>query len=284
MSIQSKTLHAENHVDLNREFRLRHVKNETEYFRPHDHDYCEIFLVLCGSAKHYVNGASFPISKGNLLFIRDWDLHDYHARSKDFEFLNLAFLKKTFSDMADFLGSGFDSSSLLSSPNPPCVRLSAHDTEKLRLSLAELHTDEPCSDETSCAVLKSLLRRKLTDIFFDRFSSVPTEESAVPFWLENAYEQMRKPKNFITGKERFFELSARSREHATRCLMRYYSVTPSDYVNFLRLHYAAGLLRSSNLSATDICYECGFHNVSWFYSIFEKEFGCSPIAYRKTLE
>lgn len=278
-TLSPKTLLAEKHVDAEYEFRLRHVKSETEYFRPHDHDYYEVFLVLGGSAHHYVNGKSFPLSKGNLIFIRDYDVHDYYERSKDFEFLNLAFLKNVFTDMRNFLGNGFDSVSLLGVRYPPCVRLSAHDTEKLRLSLAELHTTGE-----KVTLMRARMRRKLIDIFSDFFTLFPTEESKIPFWLENAYEQMRRPKNFVLGKERFFELAGRSREHTTRCLMHYYGVTPSDYINTLRLHYAAGLLRSSNLSATDICYECGFHNVSWFYNTFEKEFHISPIAYRKSAE
>ena len=54
--------------------------------------------------------------------------------------------------------------------------------------------------------------------------------------------------------------------------------------NELRLGYAANLLLSSNLSATDICYECGFCNLSWFYNAFEEKFEMSPIEYRKNAE
>ena len=270
---EPKTLLAEKHVDLNREYRLRHVKSETEYFRPHNHDYYEIFLVLGGNAQHWVNGDSVTVSKGILIFIRDFDTHDYHAQTKDFEFLNLAFTKTAFNDMANYLGDGFDAEGLLSVPYPPFVRLSSHDMQKLRLSLAELHS----FDETD-AILKARMRRKLADIFCDYFAAAPVKTETIPFWLENAYEQMRKPKNFVKGKERFFELTGRTREHSTRYLNKFYGTTPSELINDLRLRYAESLLRSSNLSVTDICFECGFHNVSWFYNTFEKKHGISPVS------
>ena len=120
-------------------------------------------------------------------------------------------------------------------------------------------------------------------IFTTYFGDIRTQDgqTEIPFWLENAYEKMRSPKNFIGGKSRFFDLCGVTREHASRSLKKYYNVTPSEYVGDLRLAYAAGLLRSSNLSATDICYECGFQNVSWFYNAFAEKFGLTPAKYRE---
>ena len=53
--MEQKTLLAIKHTDAATGFKLRHVKSETEYFRLHDHDYYEFFLVLKGSATHVVN-------------------------------------------------------------------------------------------------------------------------------------------------------------------------------------------------------------------------------------
>ena len=116
--------------------------------------------------------------------------------------------------------------------------------------------------------LKFKMRRLLADIFSDYFETLYEKDSDTPFWLENAYRKMRDPKNFIEGKEKLFRLAGKTREHTTRCMKKYYGITPSDYVNELRLSYAANLLMSSNLNATEICYECGFQNVSWFYNEF----------------
>ena len=52
----------------------------------------------------------------------------------------------------------------------------------------------------------------------------------------------------------------------------------------LRLEHSVNLILTSNLSITEICYECGFENLSWFYKQFVKKFGLTPVEYRKKYE
>lgn len=58
--------------------------------------------------------------------------------------------------------------------------------------------------------------------------------------------------------------------------------TVSDYIIDIRLGYAARLLADSTTSVVEICYECGFNNVSNFNRIFKKRKGCSPTVFRST--
>ncbi len=274
--MEIKKLLAKNHVDTESGCLFRHVKSETEYFRPHCHDYYEVFLTLGGSATHYINDSYFPVTRGYLIFIRDRDVHDYMCSEEGFEFLNLTFTAETLQELFDYLGDGIDKQSLLEAQNPPTVRLSEAETSRLHMRLAELNTVN-FSDK---AKLKTKMRSLLAEIFTTYFMTLPEENSAIPFWLESAYEKMKMPKNFIKGKQKFYELCGRTREHASRSLSKYYGVTISEYINDLRLCYAANLLNASNLSATDVCYECGFKNLSWFYVEFEKKFGVSPGKYK----
>ena len=64
-------------------------------------------------------------------------------------------------------------------------------------------------------------------------------------------------------------------------MRQYYDTTPTEYVTGLRLGYAANLLLISNLKVTDICYECGFENLSWFYKVFAGKYGLTPAEYRR---
>lgn len=45
--------------------------------------------------------------------------------------------------------------------------------------------------------------------------------------------------------------------------------------------YSANMLITTNLSITDLCYECGFENASWFYSSFKKKYVLTPKEFRK---
>lgn len=57
--------------------------------------------------------------------------------------------------------------------------------------------------------------------------------------------------------------------------------TISDYIIDLRLGYASRLLADSTMSIVEICYECGFNNVSNFNRIFKRKKGCSPKVFRE---
>lgn len=55
----------------------------------------------------------------------------------------------------------------------------------------------------------------------------------------------------------------------------------SDYVIDVRLGHASRLLVDSTTSIAEICYECGFNNVSNFNRIFKKKKGNSPKVFRE---
>lgn len=55
----------------------------------------------------------------------------------------------------------------------------------------------------------------------------------------------------------------------------------SDYIIDIRLGFAARLLVDSTMSIAEICYECGFNNLSNFNRIFKKKKACSPKAFRE---
>ncbi len=57
--------------------------------------------------------------------------------------------------------------------------------------------------------------------------------------------------------------------------------TVSDYIIDIRLGHAARSLVDSNSSVAEICYECGFNNISNFNRLFKKKKGCSPTAFRE---
>ena len=270
---------AKKHLKSTSEYMCRYVKSTTENFTMHTHNYHELFLTLKGEGLHYVNGKEQKLIPGNLLFVRDFDVHKYTCLTeKNFEFINLSFSKETFNMLADYLGEDFPAGALLNAKIPPTVILSKRETEKLYFKLSELVTQE------DSFFVKLKVRALLSEIFSTYFLKFSEEKSNIPLWLEITYEKMKKPENFIFGLERMRNISGKSREHLTRSLKQYYGTTPSEYITELRLNHSANLLISSNLSVTDVCYECGFENISWFYKKFVKKFNLTPKDYRKKFE
>ncbi|HVX25743.1 MAG TPA: AraC family transcriptional regulator [Parafilimonas sp.] len=54
-----------------------------------------------------------------------------------------------------------------------------------------------------------------------------------------------------------------------------------DTVNDIRLGQASRLLIDTTHSVTEVCYKCGFNNVSNFNRIFKKKKGCTPKEFRE---
>lgn len=54
----------------------------------------------------------------------------------------------------------------------------------------------------------------------------------------------------------------------------------SDYIIDIRLGYATRMLVDSTMSVAEICYDCGFNNLSNFNRIFRKKKNCTPKEFR----
>lgn len=257
----------------------RYVRSDTERFVLHNHNYYELFMVLKGDVLHIVNGTEQLLSEGQLLFIRDFDIHNYQsANGEYFEFINLAFTKENLDALFYYLGDGYPTNELLKAPLPPIVSLSERNKEKIFYNFTEIGLQ---SDKTHT---KMKLRTILFNVFSEYFYNYSSKTTDIPLWLEMTYEKMKKPENFIKGIDRMYEISGKSREHLCRMLKQHYNTTPTTLINELRLEYCENILLSSNLCITDICFECGFENISWFYKAFEKKHGMTPKEYRKKYE
>ena len=57
--------------------------------------------------------------------------------------------------------------------------------------------------------------------------------------------------------------------------------TFSQFVNQVRITHATSLLMEKNKSIADVCYECGFNNLSYFNRQFKISTNKSPLEYRK---
>ena len=54
----------------------------------------------------------------------------------------------------------------------------------------------------------------------------------------------------------------------------------SDYVIDIRLGHASRMLIDTTMSVAEICYDCGFNNLSNFNRIFKRKKNCSPTEFR----
>lgn len=72
-----------------------------------------------------------------------------------------------------------------------------------------------------------------------------------------------------------------SRYHFVRSFSDAFGETPGAYLSRRRIERAKDLLRSANLTVTEVCLLVGFSSLGSFSSRFRDLVGCSPSDYRR---
>jgi len=274
-------LAAKDCVDIEAQCLYRYVYGANDIFNPHCHDFYEIFITVTGTVTHFINGIKQKLPEGSLVFIRPDDAHAYiydSPKSSQTAYINLTFTNETANLLFKFLSDSFPSKELLSYDMPPTITLNTIEKNRLLKQIEELNIIN-WQDKN---LLKIRMRSILADIFVRYFSNSPgNTQDDKPLWLVKLLSDMENPENFILGTERMISLSNRSREHLSRCLKQHLGITPSKYINELRINYASNLLLHTNTPILEICFMCGFQSLSYFYKVFKRKYAQSPSEFRR---
>ena len=68
--------------------------------------------------------------------------------------------------------------------------------------------------------------------------------------------------------------------HFSREFRRVFGETPHQYLLTRRLERAAALLRMTDHSVAEVCFDVGLRSVGSFTTSFGRAYGCTPTAYR----
>lgn len=104
-------------------------------------------------------------------------------------------------------------------------------------------------------------------------------------------ERIEKIYNFVKEnyKEKIKVEDAASKINMTvisfgRLMKKRTGKTFVEFVNELRLGYATRDLIETNNNVTEICYKCGFNNISNFNRLFRKKQNCTPSEFRENFK
>ena len=73
-----------------------------------------------------------------------------------------------------------------------------------------------------------------------------------------------------------------SRSQCAKIFNKYAQLSPINFLNKHRLEISLHLLRSTTNSVSEIAQSCGFFDQSYFNRLFLREYGCTPLSYRKS--
>jgi len=118
-------------------------------------------------------------------------------------------------------------------------------------------------------------QRLLTNISFQQNNDFFNSEK-----IEKIYNHIRNNFNQKIMLNDAAEMLNMSTVSFGRLIKQRTGKTFVEFVNEIRLGYATRLLIESNKSVSEICYECGFNNISNFNRTFKKKQGVTPSEFR----
>lgn len=67
-----------------------------------------------------------------------------------------------------------------------------------------------------------------------------------------------------------------SERYLRNLFSQYLNLSPLDYLNQIRINKSVELLRNTELSVKEVCFQCGFQSPQYFSRIFKQQMGISP--------
>lgn len=241
----------------------------------HDHGgFHEIMLCLAGRCENFARDAWLDMGPGEMVFIAETDLHK--VRGRQCRWVNVAFSLDWLLRAEDALAGGGRIDALPRRPSVPTCRLGSDELAVVGRRLASIGPDAQgdASDTGFRLLLLELLGRFVS-------GEAAPRRRVRPGWLADLLDRFAELPPAEQTRARLVELSGRCEEHLCRVFRKSLGLTPTEYLNALRLDRAADLLRITDRAVTDIALECGYEGLSYFYRRFARRFNCAPREYRR---
>lgn len=74
------------------------------------------------------------------------------------------------------------------------------------------------------------------------------------------------------------------RTYIYKLFMKYVHMSPSDYIEALRMKLAAELIRSKKFTLAEVSSRCGYDNYNWFFTVFKRTYNITPMEFEKSPE
>ena len=241
----------------------------------HFHAKHELYILLKGSVKYLVNDELYMLLPGDMIFVEAGKFH--------------------LSDTADKTPServliSFDDEAV----NKECRQYleNLKQNKYIRMlpeynhivsSVMDKMTKEDKKRSSGYEIMQLLYLNELL-IVIDRYrirqNSVKLDpnyliiQSVIKYISENCHEK-------ITLEETA-HIHSLSAGHLSKQFKKVTGINFNEYLNIARISRAEHLLLTTNLSVTDIAFQCGFNNSSYFTATFKKIKGITPKKYSMT--
>ncbi len=260
-------------IDVTRKF------VDPEGCRKHWHDCCEVELVISGKGTHTVNGTKHEIKVGDFYLLTPCDCHNYSIEEPT-ELYGIMFEDKYVSPgiyerILTGKSQGIDHFVNLDEVRRETV-------ERLFLSLIDEFDrldgsrDMPLFDEYAARIVDCLMIQMLRAYESESEQPAGIGDSHISAAILYIHRHSGEAIS-LTDVANEVHLSS---GYFSELFKNATGQNFKSYLIDLRMRNACRLLANTELSVTDICFECGFESFSNFMRTFKARYGISPLKFR----
>lgn len=236
----------------------------------HGQTYYQLLWVQNGTVRQHLPDTRRDLHEGDVVFLRPTDLHALQGRGEAAMIVALV-LHPT---LVRRLGNrhGFNDLFWSDAPLPEIRHLDMRALGRLNHAALRLEQSARSTLEAEAFLLPLLASLHSDD---------PGLPADAPGWLVQACRAARQPEVFCDGAAGLVRAAGRTHPHVSRTMQRYLGQSPSDFINDIRMDYAARALTSTPDSLSEIAAGIGLPNLSHFHKLFRARHGTTPHRYRK---
>lgn len=262
-----------------------------EMANAHFHPVYEIYYLLSGTRKFFIESEIYNISKGDLVLLNKNIMHQTtYSSDKINERTYILFNDKHISTIINKFGR----SEIDDCFNQRIFSIPIHRREYVEGLISQLYNEYKNTDEFSHTLMECYLNELM--IFLIRYKRYSIDKLEIDIFnnlgnLNSCDENIQAAAKFIidnynknitlTKVAGFIHMSN------TYFSKKFKEVTGfgfKQYLLNLRIKKACELLLETKLSITEIAYEAGFNDSNYFGDVFKRIKGISPLQYRKNRE
>lgn len=278
---------SQNFIDKDENIAIRkHLSNKNE--KEHTHDFIEMEYIWCGSGYQVINGISYYVERGDLLFFNFGDKHSY-STSHEIGILDVLINPHFLSDELVNSENAFDILTLTSFKDfsgitnhmLPKIKFLGKDLIEIEALLEFMQNEFLEKNPGYMPVLKSYVNILLMKVFrvikksdsinlYCHFNKIAPE---VLKYIEDNYDKK------ISLKE-LAKISFYNPSYFSTVFKECFGKTLTKYIHEKRMNTAIKMINETSYNIDEISSRLGYSNKKQFYKLFKEFTGLTPNAYR----
>lgn len=258
-----------------------------EYFTPnppHRHSQWELLIFEQGVTDNIVNETKYTTTEGDVFLLGPQHLHEIRFVTTPHLHRDIYFSSETVQKICNNYSSDLYEK-LNSDSRLLHIRLDASMRESIDLLCRNLDTlclVYSADTSTGFQPVEGLSQSVLNMIVGIYFSQHIIKKIDTPPVLLDVLKKLRSPAFFTQKVSDIIAQTNYSHSQFLNIFKQYTGVSIVQYLNRLRIDYAAELLRHTDDTVLAVCEECGYDSLSFFIKSFKSQYGQTPLQYRKS--